>query len=105
MTATGESFSGGVLAVTGAGGVTLAMLHFAGTCQSGNFHLGADSRGGTLITFRAASAGAQATHAPVHQFVSAMAGLAAPPAATVHAGVDAWRGTAALLAAPRMMSA
>jgi hypothetical protein len=95
MAITGESFSGGVLTLTGAGG-TLARLKFAGTYTTGNFTLGDDGHGGVKIGFKAAAEVTPSTAG----FSSAMAGLgvgadASSPALTA----EPWARPPAMLAA------
>jgi hypothetical protein len=102
--ATGEMFSGGVLTVTGAGGGTLASLHFAGSYQTSNFVLASDGHGGTAISFSAATSLESAARpirvAPADAFISAMAGLSGAVAAQEHQTPDIRRLPAELLSRP-----
>jgi hypothetical protein len=96
---TATSFSSGTLTVTSASGATISTLEFSGPYQSGNFVLGSDGAGGTLITF-IPSPPASAP-ASVHGFIVAMAGLSPAPTAPERAPIGAWRAATPMVSTPR----
>ena len=83
--------TGGILTVTD--GTHTATIRLAGDYRASTFVAASDGHGGTIV---------QASTAPAHRLVAAMAGLGGGGAGAVHAAAEPWRSPPPMLGPPRV---